>query len=409
MNNRQSIPWVCLALLASATAHAQTQDDKPLPRMVWDKEVICTSSPAGDPVRIQCDDKTKVCLTTSGCVDGRGTVCRPMERLQHCRIPRKGLWASLEGVGYRFERGIAEAPPGWMRDRQGRIFQYNFDLNRRIWLGARYPFAVGPGDRLMFDSITLDSGFRVEWMADSLRTRYRLKAFESTVRLNPLAVDATLLELDTSHESMTPLFRLTTFWPEPERHDLHLNMGFWGQLGKIEYHARGSDSDTVIRIAGAGVTMDFWHSVDMSSYVRLRLAVAADAYHSTVADERYALTPIQALETDLTLDRDGFHHLGVQIAAEQPLVLSDKGLMDNHIRGYAKASYEVVLLAINDQPLSAYVGVGGGYRDDLLGVPNGWEFNADAGFRFSLWVPSRDLDAMERAAKRLGKTDELSR
>lgn len=259
----------------------------------------------------------------------------------------------------------------------------------------------------MLDSVTLDSGFRVEWMADSHRTRYRLRAFESTVQLNPLAVDATLLELDSGHESMSPLFRLTTLWLEPDRHDLHVNMGLWGQLGKIEYRPRGSESDTVIRIAGAGMAMDFWHSVDMYSYVRL--AVAADAYHNTEAHERYALTPIQALEMDLTLDREGFHHLAVQLVAEQPLVLNDKGLADNHIHASAKAIYEVVLLAINDPPLSAYVSVGGGYRDDLMGVPDGWEFNANLGFRFSLWVPSRDLNAMDRAAKRLGETDEMSK
>ena len=55
----------------------------------------------------------------------------------------------------------------------------------------------------------------------------------------------------------------------------------------------------------------------------------------------------------------------------------------------ARMQYEMILIAINDQPLTAKVAVGGEKRDDIFGVPDRWAFVADLGLRFSLWAPPR--------------------
>ena len=45
--------------------------------------------------------------------------------------------------------------------------------------------------------------------------------------------------------------------------------------------------------------------------------------------------------------------------------------------------------AINDQPITLKLAVGGEKRDDLPGVPDRWGFVFDAGLRFNLWAPPR--------------------
>lgn len=53
-----------------------------------------------------------------------------------------------------------------------------------------------------------------------------------------------------------------------------------------------------------------------------------------------------------------------------------------------KAGYEVILVALNDYPLTLVVDGRAFWRDDVPSLP-GWEFSLNAGLRFSLWAPAR--------------------
>jgi hypothetical protein len=55
----------------------------------------------------------------------------------------------------------------------------------------------------------------------------------------------------------------------------------------------------------------------------------------------------------------------------------------------ARVGYELILLAINDQPVSAVVDGRAGWRNDIPNVDAAWEWSANAGLRVSLWAPAR--------------------
>ncbi len=381
--------------------------------MDWDKPIFCMSDEKGRPIRVQCtkrsDDAERVCLWASNCErGGQGPRCRKLERVRSCRHPHRSHERRMGRIkdGYRFVKAVAESPPGWLRDEQGRVFQYNFDLNRRVWLGAGWPYRLGPGDRQTLNSVGISTGVRVDILTRKLRTRFRVHAFVGDVYLNPLSVDMLLLRMDSSHESDTPFLRLTTFWPEPERHDLYLNVGWWTELVRMEYRPRGIEDWMTMRMLAGGATMDLWHNPDLSSYVRLRAGVAMDAFFDSSGEETrelWAATPIGALEADITADQDGFHHLTFHSIYEAPLIFDTGSATPRVTHRFAnELAYEVILLAINDQPLSLRAAVGGGYRDDLPESVAGWEMTAGLGLRMSLWAPSRDLKAMARARKSLG-------
>jgi hypothetical protein len=52
-------------------------------------------------------------------------------------------------------------------------------------------------------------------------------------------------------------------------------------------------------------------------------------------------------------------------------------------------AYEVIAMALNDQPISLRLATSAARRDDIPGFPTGWIYSATAGLRFSLWAPAR--------------------
>ena len=106
--------------------------------------------------------------------------------------------------------------------------------------------------------------------------------------------------------------------------------------------------------------------------------------------------PAVAVEADLTLDRDGFHHLVASAAGEKLFfepAMEGRGASPQRLR--LKAGYEVILVALNDYPLTLVVDGRGTWRDDVVPL-KGWEFSLNAGLRFSLWAPARHLSQQVR-------------
>ena len=105
--------------------------------------------------------------------------------------------------------------------------------------------------------------------------------------------------------------------------------------------------------------------------------------------DRPAIAPGAALESDVTLDRDGFHHVVAEAGVEVPIYQGEDRTRRHARRLQAEVGYEAILLAINDQPLSVRVACGASRRDDIPSLPERWAFTAHAGLRFSLWAPPR--------------------
>jgi hypothetical protein len=380
----------------------------PRVQLSWNLPVTCLMDGTGVVrLRYQCpaasgDGETEVVCRYSGGREVRedGGDGPELERTQPCAyydtITYRGLAELLQErlpPGARLVPAIAEAPPGWRRDERGRVFQVNFDLYRRVYLGTRWLPALVSPTGLQLGRVGLEVGSRIEVLSDDLRTRYRLQVLTGEVLLNPLGVTGTFLRFDASRDAEDPLLRITTFWGTPARHDLYADVAGWFDVLGVDYRPRNSVDEIQLRFLAGGFTWDFWHAADMYSYVRLRGGVAFDDLYldRDGVDNRLALTPVVSVEGDFTFDADGFHHLTFVSAWEAPLVWREDGGVPAFTQRFLnEAAYEVIFLAINDQPLTFRVAVGGGYRDDVESPARGWELTAGAGLRFSFWVPARE-------------------
>ena len=361
----------------------------PMPRLERGAPVMapnvadwCLRRGGGPLWRAQCDEATKVCLVApnveldsdlkpAGRLD-RAYPCSPMMEEEQ-----------LLAQGYRFVDAVVESPPGWRRDGRGRVMQAAFDMNRRLWLGGGYSLPWGSGPGLGWASLSV--GFRGEWANEAdIPTLYRLSLFNGDAAVNLSWLEATVAHFDTSRGGKKPPVHLTTFFGTPERHDLDISLGFWADLVAVELHDVGARHHARVEVGALGGTLDLWHSRDLGSFVRLR----ADA---DIEEDRtlrvWKVAPAIAAEADVTLTDSGLHHLRVLAQYERVVPLTAGAPQANRAR--FKLGYEIGIVAINDQPLSALIEGRADLRGDLPDLPETWEYQAAASLRFSFWVPAR--------------------
>ncbi|RKI02799.1 hypothetical protein D7Y15_34605 [Corallococcus sp. AB030] len=361
------------------------------PQQPYDGQVRCLALPPTPDVpsgawRARCDDVKMECLVSPAYeLDSEGhEKDQPLQRVDGC-VPN--LMPTETVRQYRLVPAIAEAPPGWYRDERGRVLQYNFDLHRRVYVGGAWaPRWMRETDRLE-ERVRVDFGVDLEWPGDSDRL-HRMTLLETELYLGDApSYEATLLRYDFRSQNDAPLFRVTTFYGHPRRFDIYANLGFWMEVLHGEQVRRENVHADFLTVAATDVTLDLWHSSDLVSYVRLR---AGPALERDRTNGFFTLVPAAALEGDLTLDRDGFHHVRFGVEAQKVLLaqaVEGRPLRPERLR--LRASYEVIALAINDQPVSVTLDGRGTWRDDLANAPAGWEWSAQAGLRFSMWAPAR--------------------
>lgn len=374
-----------------AISHA---DQGLLPQMSHDRPVICGRDTEGHVWRIQCDAASKVCLYAANdelASSGRRT--KPLERARDCEIEQDFDRKKMEADGFQLFQGRVDAPYGWMRDERGRIFQINFDLRKRMFFGAAYTPQKILDNPLESKRTSVDFGLlSFNKLSDGQTpTMHRIRLVQGEVHVEPFSAEVTIAHWDVSRRFINPLLRITTFAGTPQRHDLHLNLGLWTEAGGLEIHPSAGGHSTIWKHATAQGTLDLWQSEDLNSFARIRTGVGLEGQHTDGTGYRSAIVPSSAFEIDAQLDDDGFHNIKFEFTHEAPryFVKFQNGQhFANRLK--AKLTYEAVILAINDQPLSFKLAAGGEKRDDIFGVPNQWAFVADAGLRFSLWAPPRD-------------------
>ncbi|MBZ4419460.1 hypothetical protein [Myxococcus sp. RHSTA-1-4] len=372
----------------------------PLPVQHWQAPTVCLTLPPTKAVpsgkwRAQCDAGSRRCLVAPQHeLDSEGVETeRPLERVTYCADEGYVSESALMKT-YRLEPAVADAPPGWYRDERGRVMQFNFDLNRRLWLGGAWAPLWREGQTE--GRMRADFGISVEVPGEGRRL-HRLRFLETELYLGEPGFDATAMRYDFSVERNEPLFRVTTFFGEPRRHDIHINLGLWMEVLRAEELERDGTEAGFLTWGAVHATLDLWHSKDLVSYVRVRAGPSVERDYKNGFS---TLVPGAALEGDLTLDRDGFHHLRLGVEAEKVLLapsVEGRPLRPERLR--VSAGYELILLAINDQPLSLVVDGRGAWRSDLANVPARWEWSAAAGLRFSLWAPARRSAPMAPAAR----------
>jgi hypothetical protein len=284
------------------------------------------------------------------------------------------------------------APPfGYFRDARGRVMQTQFDMNRRFWIGGGWSPLWSDAERTTARRGQLEIGMRRERVSDDGRWRGRFRLIEGEALMQPLEARGSVFRYDESRETETPVLRISTFWPRPVRHDVYLNLGFWGEVLGVEVRPRGSEGESNVRFAGLGGTWDLWHSRDLEDYLRLRTGTALDNRLGDAGDGDgggVAVTPLARLEMDSLIDRGGFHRLTGDVGIETPIFMEPK--IDRKLRRRFSGSlgYEVIFMAVNDQPITMRVAGNAGYRDDLAMIAaHGWDVGGAVGLRVNLWAP----------------------
>ncbi|MEJ7597112.1 MAG: hypothetical protein WKG01_04310 [Kofleriaceae bacterium] len=384
-----AIAAIAIGLPAIAAA-----EDVVRPLMDPDRAVQCARDQEGKLWRLQCDHLKKVCLyAPNDELDSTGTRAKPLERARACpAFDQPFDRAKLEAEGYTMLAGRPDAPYGWTRDERGRVFQINFDLHRRFYLGAAYTPQKILENPLQSTRTSVDFGLLIfDHLVDGeTPTRHRFRLFEGEVHLEPFSAEMVVAHYDVSRRFLDPLLRLTTFVGRPQRHDLRLNLGLWTEAGGLEVHRTDLGHSQLWKHANAQVTIDLWQSRNLDSFARVRSGLALEGQHADALGYRSALVPGSAFELDTVLDDEGFHNLRLEIIHELPryfIPLGQTGKLAQRLK--ARIQYEAIVLAINDQPLTLKLAAGGEKRDDIPGMPHQWAFVMDAGLRFSLWAPPR--------------------
>ncbi|MFL5320310.1 MAG: hypothetical protein ACJ790_11690, partial [Myxococcaceae bacterium] len=242
-----------------------------LPLMRYDQPISCgflqptQQAPSGH-FRIQCDDTRRVCLVaplreiTDEGVEGT----EPLARVNECGVYPEDDWGARYREGYRFVPAIAESPPGWIRDDRGRVMQVNFDLHRRIYLGAEYaPLAFpGSGSALGGAPSNTDTsrfrsefGIEVEFPGDDAEpTLHRLHFLQSEFFFDTYSAESSLVRYDYSVDRQAPFLRITSFFGQPHRFDLNLDAAGYFEALHLEWIRRGGDTATFLTLGDAEVT-----------------------------------------------------------------------------------------------------------------------------------------------------------
>ncbi len=362
--------------------------------MSADQPVICARDTQDHVWRLQCNEHTKKCLyAPNEELDAEGKrSSKSLEQARDCVTDQPFDSKKLEAAGYQMIQARADAPYGWTRDERGRVFQTNFDLKRRVYFGAAYSPLKVLEDPLESKRTSIDFGLLVLdiYHPGAEATRHRIRLFEGGVHMQPFSSEIVVAHYDVSHHFLDPLLRISTFIGEPARHDLHLNLGLWSEVGGLELHKTSMGNSQLWRHGTAEITFDLWQSAKLDSYARLRTGLGLEGQNDDVNGYRSAVTGASAFELDMVLDESGFNNLRFEVSHEIPRYFTtvDGG---SHWSQRLKADLQLesIILAINDQPVSLKLAVGGEKRDDLPGVPDQWAFVVDAGLRFSLWAPPR--------------------
>src|SRR5215475_13721156 len=284
-------------------------------------------------------------------------------------------------------------PWGFYRDRQGRVMQVSFDLGRRVWLGVEYTPRRRLTGEMEVEPAAFDFGATYDALSEDGLTRYRWHVMEGEARVHPAGSDITALRFDLSHRYQSPLVRITTFFGEPERHDLYLHIGLFSETMHLEIAPRGIDGEQSLTLGNVQATLDLWQSADMRSFVRLRSGPGVEMRFGPWRDKaRYVgFLPEATLEGNLIVGKRAFQQLGFRVRGDllRSVSWESRALPGSWIAD-AQASYEVILLAINDQPVSLRLaGAARGRDDAAVQVPAagitlpGWEWEGTAGFRMS--------------------------
>ncbi len=293
-----------------------------------------------------------------------------------------------------------EVPFGFYRDPQGRVMQVSFDLQQRIWLGVAYAPRRRSNGQLEIAPAAFEFGLAYEETTPDGMTRQRFRVMDGEARLHPFGLDVTAFRYDLSRRYENPILRITTFLGEPQRHDLNLNVGFYTEALRLEVAPRGVEGEYALTLATLQGTLDLWQSRDLRSFVRLRVGPAIEArLGSWGQDARFVgFLPQSILEGNAILGKRALQLLTFRLRGEllRSLTVQPRALPWDWLVA-AEGAWEVIFMAINDQPISLRLAAQAGLREDtgttalpgstIAGSTPAWEWKGTAALRVSFFSP----------------------
>jgi hypothetical protein len=289
---------------------------------------------------------------------------------------------------------------GFYRDEKGRVMQVSFDLQQRLWLGASYAPRRRVSGKQELGPVAFDFGLTQELYSEDGRTRHRFAVLDGEARINPFGLDITALHYDLSHDYQFPLLRITKLWSQPSRHDLYLNVGLYAEALRMQIEPLGETSNHQLTLGSFQPTLDLWQSWDLRSYVRVRVGPVVHMRIGPWREEArlIAALPETALEGNFILGKRALQQARFRVRGEwlRRLAQANPKLTRDWL-AEGEASYEIILLAVNDQPVSLrFAGRVGTWDDDAPVVMAGGtaapssrdlEWTATGGLRISFFSP----------------------
>ncbi|APR86745.1 hypothetical protein A7982_12094 [Minicystis rosea] len=387
------------ALGVARAAHAEE-----IPRLDWQLPVHCMHNPRGELVRVQCDDEKhpRVCLEAPNHASD-GTELR---RTKECTTTEPDqAYPSLVRSGVRFVRAIAESPPGYSRSNQGRAYQVQFDLLKRVYVGAAWaPTFMKPDARIPtppgfpLGRGRVEVGFEASVLSPRGRSRHDFRVLEGAVSFSDLHVSGLVFAYDYQQAHRRPEFWVTTFFGAPRVHPVSLPLGWGFRTFKIEDRPPGFRKALDLEMAEVHVSWNPWQSRDL--YSHLRIEAGADVGRrledrsAGFGSGAWYVGPTGAVRSRLALGQGGLHYLFADLDWGRPTVVAGDLAGKPAMKLAATFAYELVLIAVNDQPFSMRLAATGGTHEDPATRARSVELGATAGLRFSFWAPPRSFEPL---------------
>lgn len=256
---------------------------------------------------------------------------------------------------------IGGAPARWHTDEQGRTFRVAFDPGSRWFVGWRYAPGFVP-DELQLDATVLETGvvYRhvLDFPAEGVAWKLYHASLSSQVQLTPgvTRLQTTLYRGRAMRWSREGSIVLPT---NPPRHvPFPFNIGVEASVGSVDYEdlPRGFRAD--IGVARAEVVLDVWRRRALRSYAQFGVGPAYEIWLDPPAaggegDEivlGHVVAPFTRASAAFHHESGDGHH-AVDLGASGGYALTSHWGGHGFVR--AQASYEAIVVAVNDLPVSA--------------------------------------------------------
>lgn len=380
-----------------------------LRQLDWDKPVRCMKNTKGEEVRVQCDDAdakkgARQCLVAPNAMT---VYTGELERVQPCTVDDDlDIYKKLVASGAQMVPAIAEAPPGYARSENGRVYQVKFDLLNRVYLGLSWLPTIKntPNDTLpdlSFGRARAETGLHISYLSHRGRSRHDIRILEGSASLGDMELQGLLFAYDYQHLHRRPSFWISTFIGPPHVFPVTPGIGWGFRLLNINDRPPAFRDTLDMEFVEGHVSWNPWQSNDMYSHLRFEVGADIGKYWEDrgqlsegVKSGRFYLGFTSAVKARFSLGEGGLHYVFLDVAYLRPTFTAAPYVGEGLHRVRAMATYEGIFVAINDQPLSFRFSAIGSSRQDLTTGRQTVEATAMLGLRFSFWAPPRVFEPL---------------